>query len=47
MEGLTDVIANFGFPIAITIYLLVRMEKRLERLTESIYQLAKTISAHR
>ncbi|WP_350344119.1 YvrJ family protein [Proteinivorax tanatarense] len=47
MESLGDAIANFGFPIAITIYLLVRMEKRVERLTESIYELAKTISAQR
>jgi len=36
-------IANLGFPIVISIYLLVRIEGKLENLTVSIHQLAKSI----
>ena len=36
MKELVDLIANIGFPIAISIYLLVRVEKKLEGLTNSI-----------
>lgn len=36
-------IANFGFPIVICVYLLVRIEGKLENLTESINELAKAI----
>ncbi|WP_081943573.1 YvrJ family protein [Caloranaerobacter azorensis] len=43
MENLYTQIANLGFPIAISIYLLVRIEGKLDRLTESINELAKAI----
>lgn len=36
-------IANFGFSIVISVYLLVRMEKKIEELTKSIEELNKTI----
>lgn len=37
------IIANFGFPIAITIYLFIRFEKRLEELEKVITNLSNTI----
>ncbi|MED1107535.1 YvrJ family protein [Bacillus paramycoides] len=31
-----SLLGNFGFPVAITIYLLIRFEKKLDRLTDAI-----------
>lgn len=45
MENLVTVIANLGFPIAISVFLLVRIENKIEKLTESINQLAGSIAA--
>jgi hypothetical protein len=36
-------IGNFGFPIVITGYLLLRFEKRIDHLTHSIRSLAEFI----
>ena len=36
MEQMLALIANLGFPIVVSVYLLVRIENRLEALTESI-----------
>ncbi|MGM0940283.1 MAG: YvrJ family protein [Bacillota bacterium] len=38
-------IANFGFPIAITIYLFVRFERKLDKLETVILQLSEVIKA--
>lgn len=38
-------IGNFGFPIAITIYLFLRFEKKIEKLGDVIMQLAEVINA--
>ncbi|SHI40821.1 YvrJ protein family protein [Dethiosulfatibacter aminovorans DSM 17477] len=43
MENLYDQIANVGFPIAVSTYLLVRIEGKLSLLTESINELTKSI----
>lgn len=43
MDTIMNQIANFGFPIVLSIYLLVRVEGRLEKLTDSIYELSRTI----
>lgn len=43
MEEIFANIANLGFPIVISIYLLVRIEGKLNQLTESIYELSKAI----
>ncbi len=43
MEQLFAMIANIGFPIAISVYLLVRIENRMENLTQSIQALARAI----
>jgi len=32
---------DYGFSFVISIYLLIRMEKKIEKLTESINQLSK------
>lgn len=36
-------IANIGFPIALSMYLLVRIEGKLSSLTNSINELSKNI----
>ncbi len=43
MEDIFVNIANFGFSIVISVYLLVRMEKKIEELTKSINELSKKI----
>lgn len=45
MEEIYSSIANLGFPIVISIYLLVRIEGKLNELTESISELSKVIAA--
>ncbi|TCT21128.1 YvrJ-like protein [Melghiribacillus thermohalophilus] len=37
------VLGNFGFPIAITIYLFLRFEKKLEKLEKVIIELGEVI----
>lgn len=44
MEEIYTNVANLGFPIAVSIYLLVRIEGKLSSLTDSINELSKTIS---
>lgn len=43
MEEIYTNIANLGFPIVISLYLLVRIEGKLNDLTESISELSKVI----
>lgn len=40
MEDFLTAIGNFGFPIVITGYLLIRMESKLDKLTDAINTLA-------
>ncbi|MCK9444034.1 MAG: YvrJ family protein [Tissierellaceae bacterium] len=44
MDEIYTSIANLGFPIVISIYLLVRIEGKLTQLTESIRELSTTIA---
>lgn len=44
MDGLVGLIGNVGFPIAVSIYLLVRIEGKLESLTFSINNLSAVIN---
>lgn len=44
MDELLQSVANIGFPIALSIYLLVRLENKIETLSLSIAELAKQIS---
>ena len=43
MDNFQTIIANLGFPIAISLYLLVRIEGKLQGLTDSINELSKNI----
>ena len=45
MEQVLEQAANYGFPMVVTVYLRVRIEGRLEKLTASINDLARTIAA--
>lgn len=44
MEEILGQISNIGFPIVLSVYLLVRLEGKMEKLSESISELSKTIS---
>jgi len=44
MDNLVTLIGNVGFPIAVSIYLLVRIEGKLEGLTSSINNLSAVIN---
>jgi hypothetical protein len=43
MENLLQQISNYGFPMVISIYLLVRVEGKLESLSTSITELSRVI----
>lgn len=43
LETILQAVANVGFPMAICIYLLVRIEGKLEALSESISELAGVV----
>lgn len=43
MEIIETLIANVGFPVAVSMYLLVRLESKLETLTNSINELSSNI----
>ncbi|MDY2737215.1 YvrJ family protein [Intestinibacter sp.] len=43
MEVIETLIANVGFPVAVSIYLLIRLESKLEGLTNSINELSNNI----
>ena len=45
MEEMFSSVANLGFPIVISIYLLVRIEGKLNQLTNSIVELSNTIAS--
>ena len=36
MENISAMIANLGFPIAVSIYLLIRIEGKMQALTDSM-----------
>ncbi|MBP2024516.1 YvrJ family protein [Peptoniphilus stercorisuis] len=46
MEELFNQIANVGFPIAISCYLLIRIEFKISELTKSINDLSNSISTY-
>ncbi len=43
IEEVVVLIGNFGFPVAVSLYLLVRLEGKLETLTESIHSLSEAL----
>ncbi|MHC1686093.1 MAG: YvrJ family protein [Clostridiaceae bacterium] len=44
MDNLVTLIGNVGFPIAVSVYLLVRIEGKLEVLSNSINNLSAVIN---
>lgn len=43
MEGVIQLIGNFGFPIVITMYLLHRIENKIDSLGNAIHTLSKVL----
>ncbi|HHU79694.1 MAG TPA: YvrJ family protein [Clostridiales bacterium] len=43
MEEMLQGVANFGFPIIVSAYLLIRMENKMENLQKAIVDLSRTI----
>ncbi len=46
MDDMILLLGNFGFPAAISIYLLVRIEGKMEALSDSISALSEVIRSH-
>lgn len=44
-DEIVKLISNLGFPIAISLYLLIRIESKLEGLTISINNLSQSINS--
>lgn len=44
MEDFIKIVANVGFPIAVAGYLLIRVETKIDKLTESISNLSTVIN---
>ena len=44
LDDLAPVIANLGFPIVVALYLLMRVEKKLDELGSSLAEIVKAIS---
>lgn len=45
MDKLLEYTANYGFPMAVAGYLLVRVESKLDALSASIHELANVIAS--
>lgn len=45
MEDLLYAVGNYGFPMAVSAWLLLRLEGRMESLTASIQELIQVLSA--
>ncbi|KUO53090.1 MAG: ribonuclease Z [Desulfitibacter sp. BRH_c19] len=43
MEMILTQVGNFGFPMVVAIYLLVRVEKKLDELTIAINELGRVV----
>lgn len=43
MEEMLRQVANFGFPMVLSVYLLVRLEAKIDSLSVSIYKLTDAV----
>lgn len=43
IDQIANFVTNFGFPIVLSVYLLVRMETKMDKLTIAIQELSKMI----
>ncbi|WP_088103378.1 YvrJ family protein [Halalkalibacter urbisdiaboli] len=46
MELWIPLIGEYGFPIMVTLYLLHRLEKKLDRVTEAVENLSESYRPH-
>lgn len=44
LNGLTEFIGNLGFPIFISVYLLKRMETKMDNIIDALNQLTEVIA---
>ncbi|MEA4961478.1 YvrJ family protein [Lutispora sp.] len=44
MEELISLISNVGFPIAVTAFLLIRIEKQLDQINRMLINMAELLS---
>ncbi len=44
MEEAVALISNLGFPVAVSLFLLVRLESKMDELTASVKELSQAIS---
>ena len=47
MNDLLTQIGNFGFPIILSMYLLIRIESKIETLAGTITQLSNVLEEHK
>jgi len=47
IQAWITMMGNFGFPVVVSIYLLVRFEKKIETLGETIQELGEIIKSTR
>ena len=47
MHEVVSLIGNVGFPMAITLYVLTRLESKMEKLSESMNKLANAIEVQK
>jgi hypothetical protein len=47
MEQILGFVTNVGFPIVLSVYLLVRIEGKLDSLTKSINDLARAVDGYK
>jgi len=47
MNEVVSLIGNVGFPMAITLYVLTRLESKMEKLSESMNKLANAIEGQK
>ena len=43
IEDLTPLVANLGFPIVVSLYLLIRVERKLEDLGASVKEVCRKV----
>lgn len=43
MDDMVNLISNVGFPIAITMFLLLKMDKKIDTLSSSIVNLSNSV----
>ena len=47
MNEVVSLIGNVGFPMAITLYVLTRLESKMEKLSESMNKLSNAIEVQK